>query len=517
VKSQTRSAGTVISRRELLKQSTAAAVVPLFTRIFEPAAREESPISALVPRGGKGHQFILYADCCSGRPGTPNEANFAAVNNTIQRLRPRPEFICFTGDNISGLSKDYASLRVEWDYWLKSEMAWLDVPLFNTTSNHNTYDGESERIFQEVFPGFPRNGPSGQEGLSYYVRQGDLLLVCANTSFSGLGGDGHVESEWLDRVLNEQADAAFKFVAGHFPIHAVNGYDRYPHWRVVPQEGEAFWKVLVRHGVIAYLCSHIIAFDVQVHEGVLQITSGGAGTVFGPGGFMPGCTEYLHAVQMAIDFQGLRCQVLDTEGKCVEWLAWPLSIPASDHWRTGAGAEAQDVLRTASDDSKVGRRDRLSLWRLSGVLQEADGGLPAQTLLCGWDDSETAPTIWVSFDGCPPRLTVRLLPQSGGYGQTWTGPAFEAGAPFDFQLALHGGMGPGGVLWRKADNSAWSSLTPSCSKGVEDLSWPPLWTLGYGRSGPSDQPFLGKNLKLSWLTQAVPRVQEDSGSNGREC
>jgi hypothetical protein len=433
--------------------------------------------------------------------------NFAAINNTVERLRPRPNFICFAGDNIMALTNNYASLRAQWNYWLRSEMAWLDVPLFNTTSNHNTYDAESERIFQEVFPSIPRNGAPGQEGLSYYVRQGDLLLVCANTSFSGLGGDGHVESEWLDRVLDEHAEAAFKFVAGHFPIHAVNGYDRYPHWRVVPEEGEAFWKVLVRHGVIAYLCSHIIAFDVQVHEGVLQITSGGAGTMYGPGGFMPGSTEYLHAVQVAIDSQGLRYQVLDTEGRSVEWLDWPLSVPPSDGWRIIETKEVPDALRTAWDEKTVKRRDRLSLWRLSGVLQDAGGRRSAQTLLCGWDDSETAPTILVGFEGWPPRLTVRLLPQSGGYGQTWTGPEFETGATFDFQLALHGGMGPGGVLWRKADDSPWSSLTSSCSKGTEDLLWPPLWTLGCGPSGISDRPFLGQHLRLAWRAQALSRVQ----------
>lgn len=501
MRKRTHSTGRAINRRELLKETGAAAVVPLFTGALELGARDRSPISALVPRGEKGHQFVLYADCCSGQPGTQNEKNFAAVNNTVERLKPRPEFICFAGDNISGLTQDYASLRAQWNYWLKSEMAWLDVPLFNTTSNHNTHDGESERVFQQVFPGIPRNGPRGQEGLSYYVRQGDLLLVCANTSYSGLGGDGHVESVWLDRVLSEHEEAAFKFVAAHFPIHAVNGYDRYPVWRVVPQEGEAFWKVLVRHEVIAYLCSHIIAFDVQVHQGVLQITSGGAGTVFGPGGFMPGSTEYLHAVQMAIDSQGVRYQVLDTQGRCREWLGWPLLLPPSDGWRSIEKAQTQDVLRPAWDDRSSRRCERLSLWRFSGIPQDAGGATPAQTLLCGWDDIETAPTIWVGFEGCPPRLTVRLLPQSGGYGQTWSGPEFEAGAPFDFQLALHAGMGPGGILWRKADDSPWSSLTPSCSKGAEDLPWPPLWTQGCGRSGVSDQPFLGKNLKLSWLAQ----------------
>jgi len=405
------------------------------------------------------------------------------------------------------LTKDYVDLRAQWNYWLKSEMGWLDVPIFNTTSNHNTYDLESERIYREVFPNTPQNGPPGQEGLSYYVHQGDLLLVCINTSFSGLGGDGHVESEWLERVLSSHVDVAYKLVAGHFPIHAVNGYGRYPHWRVVPQEGEPFWKVLVRHGVLTYLCSHIIAFDVQVHEGVLQITSGGAGTVYGPGGFMPGRTEYLHAVQVAIDPVGLRYQVLDTDGRSREWLAWPLSVPPSDRWKTIVKEEAPDVFRDGWDGETIKGCDRLSMWRFSGVLQDSGIGGTAQTLLCGWDDCETASTIWIGFEDCPPRLTVRLLPEPGGDGQVWTGPTFKPGAFFDFQLALHGGMDPGGVLWRLSDNGAWSSLISSCPRGTEELRWPPLWTMACGPSGLSDQPFLGHDLKLAWMAQALPKVQ----------
>ena len=42
----------------------------------------------------------------------------------------------------------------------------------------------------------------GQDGLSYWVRRGDLLVVFVHTAWYGLGGEGHVETEWLRRVLH---------------------------------------------------------------------------------------------------------------------------------------------------------------------------------------------------------------------------------------------------------------------------------------------------------------------------
>ena len=61
-----------------------------------------------------------------------------------------------------------------------------------------------------------------------------------------------------------------------------------------------FWDILVRGRVLAYLCSHILAFDVQVHRGVLQICSAGAGTAHR----MPEGVEYLHCVQAHASYSG---------------------------------------------------------------------------------------------------------------------------------------------------------------------------------------------------------------------
>ncbi|MBI3987679.1 MAG: hypothetical protein HY343_12205 [Lentisphaerae bacterium] len=272
-------------------------------------------------------RFVFYGDCCSGIPGGPYERHFARVNAGLRRLKPPPDFIVFLGDHIMGNPAHADRLRQQWRYWLDKEMGWLaplQIPIFHVTSNHNTFNRISERVWREVFPDIPRQAPPGQEGLSYWVRRGDLLLVVVNTSFSGLGGHGHVESAWLDTVLTKHSDARYRIVAGHHPVFPVNGYDERPLWCIARGEAERFWSVLARHRVLAYLCSHIIAFDVQDHDGVLQICSGGAGTNYGPGGFM-GKGEYHHFVQATLTPDAFRLKTVDIHGKTRERFTRSLS------------------------------------------------------------------------------------------------------------------------------------------------------------------------------------------------
>jgi hypothetical protein len=272
-------------------------------------------IPVLIPHE-LGPQFVLYGDCCSGIPDRPFEKNFASINRALKQLDPPPEFIIFLGDHVEGAGCSEDDLKSQWKHWLTKEMAWLDTsrtPIYHITSNHNTFNTLSEEVWRDTFPDIPRNGPAGQEGLSYWVRRGDLLLVFVNTSFSGLGGHGHVECEWLEATLKAHSDARHKIVAGHHPVFPVNGYDERPIWCIEQNEAEAFWATLVRHRVQAYLCSHIIAFDVQEHDGVLQICSGGAGTNHGPGGFM-GDGEYHHFAQVSLDEHEFRLQTIDPDG-----------------------------------------------------------------------------------------------------------------------------------------------------------------------------------------------------------
>jgi GNAT superfamily N-acetyltransferase len=440
------------------------------------------PIAALLPRSA-GHQFVFYGDACSGVPGALHEGTFASINAVVRRLAPSPEFILFLGDEIAGYTADTDTLRRQWRHWLDHEMAWLDrhtTPMWHTTSNHATYDVMSEQVFREVHAHLPRNGPPGQEGLSYWVRRGDLLLVFVHTLWTGLGGEGHVETEWLRSVLQQHADARHKIVAGHHPVHPVNGFAGAYQRDVGPEHATEFWNLLSEHGVLVYLCGHILAFDVQVHRGVLQICTAGAGTAHR----MPEGIEYLHAVQAALDREGLRYQVFDGEGRVREALSWPLQVPPVERW---------GVL----EDVVVGK-DGISAFRFTGRSAGA-GTSTAQTFLAAFQPGMRA-ALWIGLSGPSQRLTAILEPEPGRSPHYWLGPAVAADAPFDIQVLIHPGMGPGGLLYRLAADAPWTSLSAASAWGAERLEWPGRWSVGHGPAGPDDRAFLGRDLAVSATT-----------------
>jgi hypothetical protein len=456
------------------------------------AGGSDEPIAALMPRGA-GHQFVIYGDACSGVPGAQHEETFARVNSIVSRIVPPPEFVLFPGDEIVGLTSDPGVLREQWRYWLDVEMKWLDrrtVPLYHTTSNHTTFDAMSEAVFRDVLGHLPQNGPSDQKGLSYAVRDGDLVIAFVNTMWSGLGGEGHVETEWLSETLHRHRDARHKLVVGHHPAHGVNGYGGACQHTISPDHAAEFWRILVENSVLAYVCSHILAFDVQAHDGVLQITSAGAGTRHR----MPEGFEYLHCVQAALDAQGLRYQVIDTSGRVRERLSWPIKLPAADGWIPIEDAKPYPAPMAGEVTS-----DRIVAWRFRGQAA-GRGAVTAQTLLAAISSDSLAP-LWVGLRGPRQRLTVVIAAENGRSPHYWQGPELKPSAPFDVQVMIHTGMGPGGILYRRAPDERWSSFGSVSPWGAERLAWPQSWLLGHGRYGPADQPFLGTGLATTMSVQ----------------
>ncbi len=450
---------------------------------------QHDSIAALLPRQPHGHQFVVYGDSCSGVPGHMHEATTAAVNAVVARLSPQPEFIAYLGDEVIGLTTDEAALRAQWDYWLNTEMAWLDreaIPIYHTTGNHTTYDAMSERLFREALSFLPENGPEGQQGLAYFVRRDDLLLIFVNTMWTGLG-EGRVETEWLEATLISQADARHKLVFGHHPVFSINGFSGAYQRDIEPENGRRFWEILRRHGVLAYLASHMLAFDVQVHEGVLQIVTAGSGTKHR----MPEEIEYLHAVQAALDDDGLRYQVLDDTGVVRERLSWPPILSPSTEWGLLESGNAQLATLSSSPE----RDQDLIAWRFTGVCP-ASGG-EAQTLFSAWNQDQALPPLWIGLIGPEMRLAVLLSPQAGRSPHLWHGPALGAGERFDIQVAIHAGMGPGGFLWRTNDDAPWTSMTGASAWGAERLPSATRWSTASGKT-PTDRPFRGEQLRVSW-------------------
>lgn len=430
----------------------------------------EKKLVALTPRG-LGHQFAFYGDSCSGVADALHEEKFAKVNAVVRGLEPMPEFIVFPGDEVIGLTRDESELRSQWRHFLDVEMAWLHgsgIPIFHSTGNHTTYDKMSERVFADVMAHLPRNGPPDQPGLSYFVRDGDLLLVFVHTLWSGLGGEGHMELDWLSVTLANNSDAKWKFVVGHHPAFPVNGYVGKYQRQIGDEYVADFWKMLTESNVVAYLCSHILAFDVQCHAGVLQITSAGAGTAHR----MPEGLEYLHCVQMAVDDDGLRYQVIDEEGKIRETLNWPPLIQGS-YKALKRGHNPCDLARLQGGNL-------LTQLRLSGAIASS---LAKQTILAAVDAKGTCP-FWMGLVGRQKQLTIVMQPERGKSPHQWLGPCFSDGGQMDMEVLLNGHMGPGGFLWRDAGSTTWTGFQGMSAWGAERLIWPE--DLYVGQMGESD-------------------------------
>jgi hypothetical protein len=62
-----------------------------------------------------------------------------------------------------------------------------------------------------------------------------------------------------------------------------------------------------------------------------------------------------------------------------------------------------------------------------------------------------------------------------GHGrQQWVGPRVDFTRPVSVELALHPGMGPGGLMCRCAPTAPWTSMRTSSASGLEAFTWPAL-------------------------------------------
>jgi hypothetical protein len=343
------------------------------------------------------------------------------------------------------------------------------------------------------------NGPAGQETLAYWVRDGNLLYVSlhqpdcyAEPNSQPVRGLADAEAAWLESVLTANADADHIFVAGHYPVFPVNGYSSLP-WCFTPGARATLWDILVRNRVTAYLCSHVLAFDVQVHDGVLQITSGGAAggdpdfdSAPIPHGLMPGPMEFPHITQLAIDAQGLRYRVHDITGTVREQLAWP--PPALEAWLTEAATVSTGELAA----------DALLLLRLREIADHSQlvaSGLRPNAFMdtVEWLRSEDS-RFFAGIDSVSHRFVIDL--ELDHYGrQRWHGPVLDLSQPAQIEMLLHPGMGPGGLLYRQNRSDSWSSMSTSSAVGLEAFTWP-------------DEITATAQLTLAWASNAYQELGE---------
>jgi hypothetical protein len=274
-------------------------------------------------------------------------------------------------------------------------------------------------------------------------------------------------------------------------------------WGLTADDAESLWRALVRHRVAAYLCAHIIAFDVQIHEGIPQICSAGGGYPV----LYPPQTEYLHFAQIGIGPQHLEWQAVDVQGTVRERAQWPFESPPATTWLV---LEAQGSALPQKDAERQTAADGVLLLRFEGRgVRRADA---EQTLLTGWNDSDAPPAVWMGFSGN--RLEVRISPRRGDPALRWCGPPMREGR-LALDLALYGALGPGGVLVRSAESQPWTSLESESAYGFGGLAWPTRWSSGLAHTDYARTLVPAMQTLLNYHPGIVERVDRFLGSDLR--
>jgi hypothetical protein len=261
--------------------------------------------------------LTLLGDSCSGVPGQKFEANLARIASRILEREDRPDALLYLGDHIQGYTDDAAALHAQWDHFLGREFRALDDRhdrVLHLAGNHDANSPISAAVCEARMP-IPSTARR-RKGLNYVADIESAEIVAISTCDLSNRGFAAVDLPWLEETL-QALSAPIRLVAGHYPFHPVNGYDETPKWVFPEDQRTRVWQLFREAGVQAYLCSHIIAFDFQVHDDIVQLCSGGAGTEYGPGGVM-GEGEYRHYVSCKVSPERFAFEAIDENGETRE-------------------------------------------------------------------------------------------------------------------------------------------------------------------------------------------------------
>jgi hypothetical protein len=200
-----------------------------------------------------------------------NDAVLRALAEDI--VREHPDFVLVAGDLVNGWFKnggtDYAVQYVHWKEAMRPVYA-AGIRVYPIRGNHNDGPerlalpplpanlepppGTPERMkiaFREAFPEsyIPRNGPAGEEGLTYSFGHKNAFIIGLDQY---TGGQHKVNQGWLDRQLAENKNPHV-FVYGHEPAFETNHKDNLAFFS---KERDLFWNSLGKAGGRVYFCGH---------------------------------------------------------------------------------------------------------------------------------------------------------------------------------------------------------------------------------------------------------------------
>ncbi|MFK7981502.1 MAG: metallophosphoesterase [Saprospiraceae bacterium] len=216
-----------------------------------------------------------------------------AINFFLEQVKAeQPNFVLVAGDLVNGRWSDSpecveANGMLYYGGWVR-RMNRHGLTFYTAIGDHELGDDPwpIEKIklipaYEEVYKQnlkMPQNGPDNKKGLSYFVREGDLLIitvstfeVVADTMRAAVIGE---QLTWFQETLEAHKDAPFKIVQGHVGIWG--DLNSRSSSKLMLEEGKEseFYKTMVAYGVDAYLAGEFHDVTVLEADGLWQIIHG---------------------------------------------------------------------------------------------------------------------------------------------------------------------------------------------------------------------------------------------------
>jgi len=208
----------------------------------------------------RNFSFIIFGDNRQSSSSTISQPEiFKKLIQEVNLHRDEVAFCVNLGDIING-NFHTAIYKLQMDEYLNS-INKLKIPIYHVPGNHEIRESlEKEKIYKERI------------GKIYYsFKYKDCLFIILDTE--EIGHEGNIEGNqllWLEKELHK--DASMKFIFLHRPF--------FPVYHSSKMEREKFNQLLTLfkdNKVNAIFAGHDHFFHKNIHDGILQVISGGAG------------------------------------------------------------------------------------------------------------------------------------------------------------------------------------------------------------------------------------------------
>ncbi len=231
--------------------------------------------------------FAAMSDSRGAEKGGKRAQILAKLCQHSCQIKPKPDFMVFVGDMVEG-SKNPDALTDQLTRWQKIIDSNLSIKLIPVVGNHEVKSLKSQTAYTKFFPDVPANGPADEKLLTYYFDHKNSRFIILDTNY--FGDQYRIRHmDWLEEKLKQARDNNMNhiFVFGHSPAFQAGSHLRdglsnigknpnNPRLDYIPKR-DAFWSLLKKYNVTAYLCGHEHKYARQNIKGLWQITTGGGG------------------------------------------------------------------------------------------------------------------------------------------------------------------------------------------------------------------------------------------------